>query len=233
MHDRTTGSRRIALGTAMAVLACALLAVPAFAEEPAPVSAPAASPIGKAASGELYFYPCDSCHPLTPGSPPADLPVEFSGHQVVLVGHDVLAPEGESCRVCHGDPAVDPGKLVAFDGSLIDITGDTSLVCYRCHSARYDEWRAGAHGRGEPSCSAAGCHDPHTPQWIAGDPLRPFVGTGFNVRVVSERERFTPLAGPPVPAPVHTPSWLVLASGLAALVTAGVTGFLVRGRSSR
>lgn len=199
------------------------------------VALPTAAHAGQAASGELFFYPCSTCHPVTPGAdgtPDRSLPNGFTAHQVPLVGHDLLGEGGVACLVCHDDPANDPGQLKLIDGTLVDITGDTSLVCFRCHSEKYRDWEAGTHGRGEAGCSAAGCHDPHTPAWIYGEPLLPFVGTGFQVRVVSERQAFTPFAGPPVSAPVETPSWLALAAACVGFLAAGVIGFMIRGGSA-
>ncbi len=194
---------------------------------------PPAGAVGQAASGETLFYPCTSCHPVGPQGTATGLPNDFPGHQVVLIGHDALGEGSAACLVCHDDPARDPGKLVLLDGSLVDITGDVPALCFTCHSERYREWAAGTHGRNQPSCTSSGCHDPHTPAWVYGDPLLPFVGTGFQVRSVSDRQAFTPLAGPPVKAPVVTPSWLVLATLLVAFLATGIVGYLVRGRSAR
>ncbi|MDZ4179051.1 MAG: hypothetical protein U1E29_07445 [Coriobacteriia bacterium] len=102
-------------------------------------------------------------------------------------------------------------------------------MCYRCHSTKYAEWQAGVHGRSQPKCTSAGCHDPHTPSYIYVDPLLPFVGTGTQVRAVSDRQPFTPMAAPPVPAPVETPAWLSLAALIVALFAIGIVGYLMRG----
>lgn len=189
---------------------------------------------GQASSGELFFYPCTQCHPLSPsGEPVAPLPIDFEGHAITLEGHDKLAPGNAACLVCHDDPAKDPGMLKLADGTLLDITTDVPRLCYQCHSAKYKEWVAGTHGRNLPSCSAAGCHDPHTPMYIYAEPLLPFVGAGFQFRVLADREPFTPLA-PPAPAPAtETPVWY------AALVVVGLAAAggqlirLLRGRLKR
>jgi hypothetical protein len=193
----------------------------------------------QASSGELLYYPCTSCHPVhtIPGTgrPTKSLPNGFTGHKIVLEGHDKLgqAP-GTACLTCHDDPARNPGMLKTADGTLIDIkTGDLSLVCYRCHSTKYKEFRAGTHGKHKPSCVAAGCHDPHTPQAIYAAPLMPFVGTGFQFTVLSQREPFSALA-PPAPAPaVATPSWFSALAVLGFVVVGGLAGTLVKGRSKR
>ncbi|MBE0417703.1 MAG: hypothetical protein IBX63_08050 [Coriobacteriia bacterium] len=187
--------------------------------------------IGQAASGELLFYPCTICHPVGEGA--GALPNDFEGHQIELVGHDVLGEGVQACIVCHDDPARDPGKLKLVDGSFADVGGDVSGVCFTCHSSKYREWEAGVHGRNQPTCTSSGCHDPHSPAWIYGDPLLPFTGTGFQTRVVSDRQPFTPLAGPPVAPPVYTPFWLAVATALGAVVSAGLISFMVRGRSAR
>jgi hypothetical protein len=197
----------------------------------------------QASSGELLFYPCTNCHPVTmvpgptPGSevPSRPLPNGFTGHGIVLQGHDKLGKGPDAaCMTCHDDPARNPGMLKAADGSLIDIkTGDISLVCYRCHSSKYKEFKAGTHGKHKANCVAAGCHDPHTPQVIYAAPQMPFVGTGFQFTVLSQRVPFSPLA-PPAPAPaVETPAWLSLVAVLGFLCVAGLAGTLIKGRSKR
>jgi hypothetical protein len=199
------------------------------------VSVPAAF-AGHASTGEPLFYPCNSCHPVTLGAdghPTRPLPNGFQGHQITLEVHDRLGPGKQACLVCHDDPSRDPGKLKLIDGSLIDITGDVSQVCYRCHEDKYKEWKAGTHGKRQPKCTSAGCHDPHSPSWIYAGPLLPFTGTGFQVRAVSERQPFRPLASAPLPAPVETPSWLLLATALGAVVSAGLVGTLILGRPKR
>lgn len=197
------------------------------------LTAAPASAVGRAASGELLFYPCATCHPVTDGVATGTLPNDFEGHQIELVGHDVLGEGGEACVVCHDDPARDPGKLRVLGGGFVDAGGDVSRVCYTCHAGVYEEWAEGMHGRNQPTCTSAGCHDPHSPSWIYGAPLAPFVGTGFEVRVVSDREMFTPLAPYPVSAPVHTPLWLWLATAVAGAVAIGLVIYMLRGRPAR
>jgi len=224
-HERHRITRR-ALGAAVVVLGIVILctAVPAFA--------------GQASSGELLYYPCTSCHPvqMIPGTerPSKQLPNGFTGHKIVLEGHDTLGKGDAACLTCHDDPARDPGKLKLADGSLIDIkTGDIAKVCYRCHSAKYKEFIAGTHGKHKPSCLAAGCHDPHTPGFIYAEPLLPFLGSGFQFRVLSHREPFSPLAGPAPAAPVKTPLWFTLVAAVGVVVAGGLIGTLVTGRSKR
>ena len=73
------------------------------------------------------------------------------------------------------------------------------------------EWQPGIHGKNQPKCTSAGCHDPHTPSWIYIAALPPFQGTGIEVtRGRSEREPFKPFASPPVAPPVYTPLWLAI-----------------------
>ena len=184
---------------------------------------------GQAASGELFFYPCSSCHPVTiiPGTqrPARSLPNNFKGHDVVLEGHEALGRGRAACPVCHGEASGDPGRLMSVGGGFVDIRGDVTQVCHRCHSTKYKEWKDGAHGRGEPSCTSAGCHDPHTPGWIYAGPLLPFVGTGFQFKVLPERASFSPLA-PPAPAPpVETPVWFLAAAGTGLVAVGGLAGW--------
>jgi hypothetical protein len=191
---------------------------------------------GQASSGDQFFYPCTNCHPVVMGPgdvPTKPLPNNFKGHQIKLIGHDVLGKEGEACLVCHDDPAKNPGKLKLIDGSLVDIKGDIAGVCQKCHSEKYNAWKAGTHGKRKPKCTASGCHDPHTPQWIYASELLPFVGTGFQFRGVPERVAFKPLAGPPVDPPTVTPPWFAFASAIVALIAAGLIGWLIVGRSRR
>jgi hypothetical protein len=123
--------------------------------------------------------------------------------------------------------------LKLADGTLLDITKDVPRLCYQCHSAKYKEWVAGTHGRNLLSCTAAGCHDPHTPTYIYAEPLLPFVGVGFQFKVLSGREPFTPLA-PPAPAPpTDTPTWYSALVVLGLAAAGGQLARLLRGRQKR
>jgi hypothetical protein len=189
-----------------------------------------------ASAGQPLFYPCTSCHPVTlgaDGKPTKALPNGFTKHEIVLQSHDKLAEGDKACLVCHDDPARDPGKLKVLGGGFVDVTGDVSKVCYGCHSAKYKEWQQGIHGRHEKSCTAAGCHDPHTPAYIYGGPVRPFAGTGFQSRAVSARVPFTAMATYPVPPATLTPPWLSLAAAMGAALSLGLVGTLVLWRSKR
>lgn len=191
---------------------------------------------GRASTGEAAFYPCTKCHPVTLGSdgqPVPPLPGGFKKHEIVLEVHDVLGTDDKACLACHDDPTRNPGKLKLPDGTLVDITGDVSRVCQTCHFEKYREWKDGIHGKNLPKCTAAGCHDPHTPSWIFIAALPPFQGTGIEVRAVSEREPFKPLAGPPAKPPVQTPVSLVIIASIGAVVSAGTLGLLLTGRSKR
>jgi hypothetical protein len=214
-----------------AVLVAGLLAVGLLG------AAPQQAMAAQASSGQLFFYPCTSCHPVTmlPGTdqPSKRLPNGFKGHEVVLIGHQALGQGSKACQVCHDDPNRDPGKLKLADGTLIPITGDVALVCYRCHSTKYKEWKAGEHGKHQGKCTADGCHDPHTPQFIYAEPLRPFVGNGFQFKVLSARTPFEPLARPAPAPPVRIPWWFTTVAYLGLLVVGGVTGGLVMGRRKR
>lgn len=191
---------------------------------------------GRSSTGELAFHPCDRCHPVTlgaDGKPTKPLPVGLEQHQIELEVHDILGEGDKACLACHDDPAKNPGMLKLADESLVEVTGDVSRVCQRCHFEKYREWQVGVHGKREPKCSAKGCHDPHTPSWIYVPALPPFQGTGFEARAVGEREAFTPFAAPPVAAPVETPAWLAIVASLAALASVGMVGLIIRGRSTR
>jgi hypothetical protein len=172
----------------------------------------------------------------TPGTevPSRPLPNGFTGHKIVLQGHDKLGSASvDACLACHDDPARNPGKLITVSGGLVDITGDVSLVCDRCHSAKYKEFKAGTHGKHKPSCVAGGCHDPHTPQMIYAGPLMPFIGTGFQFKAVGVREPFMALATPPLPPEVVTPWWFSAIAVVGLLSAAGLVGGMVKGRLKR
>jgi hypothetical protein len=191
----------------------------------------------KAAAGELFFYPCTDCHPVNPntGKPiSGQLPIEFEGHETVLDAHDILGEGSEGCLACHDDPARDPGQLKTVDGSLIDASSDdVSLVCQTCHSNKYNDFIAGTHGREQDSCTAAGCHDPHTPRWIYAPALPPFTGSGFSFKGVGETEPFLALPPPPPEPEPHTPTWFALMAVLGVAV-AGVGAFgIYRGGRNR
>jgi hypothetical protein len=211
---------RWTLAIMLAIVASALLvlvsASPAFA--------------GQAASGELFFYPCDGCHPVASDASTADLPNEFAGHRIVLEGHDQLGEGEDACYTCHADAAEDPGMLKLADGSLIDITGDVSQVCYRCHFDKYADFVVGDHGHLRDGCTDAGCHDPHTPMYIYAEPLLPFTGSGFQFRGLAEREPFMPLAKPPISPVVHIPTWFTILTTIGLLAAVGQVGLLIRGR---
>lgn len=191
---------------------------------------------GRSATGELTFYPCTRCHPVTldsSGAPQPPLPNGFQKHSITLEAHDILGEDEAACLRCHDDPSKNPGMLLAPDGSLIDIKGDVSRVCQTCHFEKYQEWKQGVHGNDQPKCSAAGCHDPHTPSWIYVAALPPFIGTGTEVRAVSERDAFTPLAGVPVAPPVYTPVSLIVVVVIGALAGAGALSLLILGRAKK
>lgn len=175
---------------------------------------------GRASSGQLLFYPCTRCHPI--GSKPASArPIKLKKHQIRLETHNVLAKGTRACLVCHDSPVRNPGKLRLTDGGLVDITGNVSLLCYRCHENKYLEWKAGFHGK-PGGCAAAGCHNPHAPTWIAFQPLLPYLGTTIEGKVVGDRQPFRALPGPPViPEPPDFLSMKILALlGLVGAATA-------------
>ena len=208
--------RRAAI-TLCACVLLAALATPAFA--------------ARAATGEPLFYPCTSCHPT--GDPAQELPIDFSGHRVVLDGHAALGVDSEACLACHDDPARDPGMLKLADGTLVEMTGDVSRVCFPCHSAIYREFEDGIHGAGKQKCSSAGCHDPHTPGFIFAGGVLPFTGSGFQFPVLSEIATFTPMAGPPVEAEYHDPEYLRVLTLLGVALAGGLAIALIRGGSDR
>lgn len=205
------------------------------------VIAPATALAGTASAGKLLFYPCTRCHPVTvdaAGNPSHALPVDFKGHGIKLESHDVLGAGDKACLVCHEPADKNPGMLRAVDGTLIDVkTGDISRLCQKCHFEKYNEFKAGIHGKRQTSCVAAGCHDPHSPGYFNVPALAPFLGTGTQVRIFPSRLAFKPLPGPPLPPAVTTPDffvWLAVALyALAAVIAGGLIVTTIRGRSHR
>lgn len=192
---------------------------------------------GRASTGELAFYPCTRCHPVVlgpDGKPTKPLPIGLKQHEIKLEKHDILGQGDKACLACHDNPAKNPGMLILPDGSLVEVTGDVSRVCQRCHFEKYEQFKAGVHGKRQPKCTSAGCHDPHTPSWIYVAALPPFQGTGIEVKAVGvDREPFKPLASPPVPPPVETPLWFTIATALGTVASVLILGSVILGRSKR
>jgi hypothetical protein len=210
---------------APAALTLAILALASL------LAAPIQAFAGQSATGELLFYPCKSCHPT--GRAGARIPNGFQGHQIVLESHDVLGQGRTACLVCHDAPTADPGMLKLVDGSKVSVAGDISRVCYRCHSTKYKEFKAGVHGKRQSKCTASGCHDPHTPGYIYATPLLPIQGTGFMFRVLPERKSFKPLPPPAEAPPVKTPAWIELVALLGYVLAGGIAGSFVFERARR
>lgn len=197
------------------------------------LSFPGAAFAGHASTGKLAFYPCTRCHPVfvgPDGAPNKPLPIGLKKHEITLEAHDILGAGGKACLACHDDPTRNPGKLILADGSFVDVTGDVSRVCQRCHFEKYSQWKVGIHGKRQAKCTSAGCHDPHTPSWIYVPALPPFLGTGFEVHAVNARLAFQPLAGPPLAPPVYTPVWLMVIFGLGAAIIISLLAYLTLGR---
>lgn len=226
---RTRLARRVPLVvTAFTVLLLLVLAVSGLA---------ANAFAGQASTGELAFYPCDRCHPVVlgpDGKPTKPLPITLEKHEITLEKHDILGQGDEACLACHDLPSKNPGMLILPDGSLVPVIGDTSRVCQRCHFEKYQQFTAGVHGKHQPKCTSAGCHDAHTPSWIYIAALPPFQGTGIEVKAVGrDREPFRPLASPPVPPPVVTPLWFAIMASIGIAMCVGIVGSLFLGRSKR
>jgi len=118
--------------------------------------------------------------------------------------------------------------LHAVDGSLIDVkTGDVGKLCEKCHFKKYEDFKAGIHGKGFASCVVAGCHDPHTPNYIYISPLPPFFGTGVQIKGVGlERTPFTPVMPPAVQPPTTNPLWFVIAADVLMVIAVLIFGGL-------
>lgn len=229
--DRTASIRRAQRALKVLFLLAAALLVTIAATAPALAA-------GSASTGELLFFPCTDCHPVGPDGRSLNgkaIPNGFKGHDIVLQGHDKLGSGSDACVVCHDEPTKNPGVLKAIGGGTVQVDGNTSLVCAKCHSAKFAEFKAGTHGKHYPTCTYAGCHDPHTPGLIYASKTMPFTGTGFQFRVLSVREPLKPLMEPApfgIP-PVETPMWFIFVV-FGGLVTAAVIATLiVRGRSAR
>lgn len=223
-------SERIARGPLVrALLASVILTLVALVVLPV---APAIA--GQASTGKLLFYPCTDCHPVTvdkvTGKPSHPIPIDFKGHGIVLEGHDVLGKDEAACLTCHDDSEHNPGLLRAVDGTRIDVkTGDIARLCQKCHFEKYNQFKQGTHGKHLASCVAAGCHDPHTPQYIYVGPLAPFLGTGFQIKAVGqEREPFRPIMPPPLPPATVTPLWYQIVAGVGLFLVLVIVVGLVR-----
>jgi hypothetical protein len=221
---------RFAMLAASGTLALAACAVAIF-------GAVAVASAAGASTGKLAFYPCTRCHPVAvdaAGRPLRPLPNGFKKHEITLEAHDILGNGEAACLACHQSPQSNPGKLLVADGSTVDVNGDVSRVCQRCHFEKYRDWKAGIHGKHADRCTSAGCHDPHTPSWIYVAGLPPFQGTGMEVKAVGAgREPFRAFAPPPIAPPVYTPAWLAVIAALGAVVSLGAVAYVVRGRSHR
>jgi hypothetical protein len=84
-----------------------------------------------------------------------------------------------------------------------------------------------------PKCTSVGCHDPHTPGWIYAPPLPPFVGSGFQFKVLSERSEFMPLAAPSPDPPLEIATWFYAFVVFGVALAGGLIGKLILGRSER
>ncbi len=107
----------------------------------------------------------------------------------------------------------------------MDIDGEVSKVCFRCHPERYRAWEEGLHGK-QPGCTAKDCHNPHSPAWVAISPIPPFLGTTREVKVAgSGREPFLALPTPPKDPKLKTfPSVIILTLGTAIGVAVAIGG---------
>lgn len=219
--QRSNGHTRTLVPCVLSALALAVFVL----------ASPLSAFAGQAATGDLLFYPCKSCHPT--GRAGVKLPNGFDGHQIVLEGHDVLGRGQTACLACHEAPTADPAMLKLVDGTKVSVTGDISRVCFRCHSTKYKEFKAGVHGKRKPKCTASGCHDPHTPGYVYATPLLPIQGTGFMVRVLPERRTFKPLPPPAEAPPVETPTWIGLVAAFGFVLAGGIAGSLAFERARR
>jgi hypothetical protein len=171
VRQRTSQSiiRQEILGRSLLFVLLALLGCLVFFSPVLPARA------AKSSAGKLLFFPCDKCHPLG-----AQRPNGFEGHKIKLEGHDKLGQGDAACFVCHKS-IENPDLLILADGSLINIDGEVSKVCYRCHFDKYKAWEEGLHGK-QPGCTAKDCHNPHSPAWIAISPIPPFLGNTREVK---------------------------------------------------
>ena len=206
----------------MAVTLLAVFAAPALA--------------GQASSGQLFFYPCTSCHPIAPGSIAAgrQLPNGFKSHQIVLEGHDSLGQGKAACLACHEDAAKNPGMLKTLDGSLVEITGDVSLVCARCHSGKYAEWQ-----EGHPRSQHAQVHRVRLPRpphaRSSSTPVRcsRLWGAASSSRCCPRRRRSCRCRSAPRTPKPYTPAWFAVAVMLGVVAAGGIVVKLTQGRSKR
>ncbi|MBS0002365.1 MAG: hypothetical protein KFF45_04720 [Thioalkalivibrio sp.] len=109
---------------------------------------------------ELEHVPCKDCHQYMDPNP--------EPRQLVDSPHVAEVRHGKAdmwCTACHAPE--NHQQLRALSGLAVDFD-DSHRVCRDCHSATYQDWLYGAHGKrvgswqGEReilNCTA--CHDPH------------------------------------------------------------------------
>jgi hypothetical protein len=215
--------RWLAAGAAL-LLSAFLTASAAFAQD-----ADVAFPAG-ASSGELLFYPCTSCHPIPAGSK-REASGRSSGHGIVLGKHAGLGTASSACAVCHGDAAENPGMLKLSGSPSVSITGDVSRVCAPCHARVYGEWKGGSHGAERTKCTAAGCHDPHAPEYAFADATSPFAGGRTATGAPHGSQPFDTSAVSAPRSPAGTPGWLLALASIGMMATTGAAGMLTMGRA--
>ena len=211
----------------LACLVTALFLVPA---------APALA--GQAASGQLFFDPCTSCHPIASGAIEGGrkLPNDFKSHEIALEGHDKLGAGEAACVVCHESADKNPGMLKTIDGTSRRYQGRRLARLLQVPLRRSTRsGRPGSTGVGPPSAPPPAATTLTRRGWIYAGPLMPFVGTGFQFRVLPDRKPFMPLMAPAprgIP-PVETPVWFAIVVTLGVVAAGGLVGTLIVGRSKR
>jgi hypothetical protein len=122
-----------------------------------------------------WTYNCMECHKLFPARWHYDNR-PFNEHKEIVLQHG----ENRFCLNCH-HPA-NRNAFVDYDGAEIP-QADVVNLCAKCHGTIYRDWQAGVHGRQNGYWNASlgsktklrciQCHDPHSPQFKAIQPLAP------------------------------------------------------------
>ncbi len=131
----------------------------------------------------LWSLSAEVVSPEVTPSPALAVPLDcLSHHNQVLKGHDKLGKGSEACWACHLSTRMTTLHLAG--GSTQFPLSDSPQLCAQCHQERYEAWSEGTHGvpawkegstetRGTEKAKCLDCHNPHRPQIVFSDILKP------------------------------------------------------------
>ena len=123
---------------------------------------------------DIVSFPCQNCHNI----PLSEL---SEGKSTVKKAHwniELQHASGEimNCMTCHNSNNMN--QLISLSGHPISIDKSFEL-CAQCHSAQYQDWQGGAHGKSingwqKPRAvkTCVNCHNPHSPAFEKRWPSR-------------------------------------------------------------